>query len=347
MEESELYMHRCLELAALGFGNVAPNPLVGAVLVKDGKIIGEGYHQQYGKAHAEVNCINSVKAQDQHLIADATLYVNLEPCSHFGKTPPCADLLIQQKVKQVVIGSLDPNPLVAGKGLEKLKQAGTLVNAGVLDEECNFLNRRFFTFHTKQRPYVILKFAQSEDGFMALLEQKKYWLTNEESVQLVHKWRSEEPAIMVGTSTVLADDPQLTVRAWQGKNPLRIAIDKDLKLPLSKKIFDSAADTIIYNAVETICKDNLHFVKIDFEVSILPQIMKELFERNIQSVIIEGGAFLLQSIIAENLWDEARVFTTTQLFERGLKAPKVSGELLSTTFIQQDRLEIFINKTTL
>lgn len=337
-------MKRCLELAALGLGKVAPNPLVGAVLVYDNRIIGEGYHQQYGQAHAEVNCIASVKEQDRPFISDATIYVNLEPCSHFGKTPPCADLLIQHQIKRIVVGSLDPNPLVAGKGIEKLQDAGATVIVGVLKEQSDFLNRRFFTYHTQNRPYVILKWAQTADGFMAPAEQKEYWLTNEESVQLVHKWRSEEPAIMVGTNTVLKDNPQLTVRHWTGKNPTRVTIDKGLKLPLSASIFDESAETIIFNSLESVSRHHLHYVKIDFNKDILPQILKELFVRKFQSVIIEGGEVLLQSLIESNLWDEARIFTTEHVFENGLKAPLVQGELKSVTFIKKDKLEIVLNK---
>ena len=327
----------------MGMGSVSPNPMVGAVLVHEGRIIGEGYHEQYGYAHAEVNCINSVKEEDRHLISDSTIYVNLEPCSHHGKTPPCADLIIERGIPRVVTGSGDPNPLVAGKGIKKLRDAGVEVTEHVMEQECDFLNRRFMTYHTQQRPYIILKWAQSADGFFAPDDARQVWLTNQYSKKLVHKWRTEEDAVLVGTRTALIDDPQLTARLWDGRNPVRILIDMDLKVPAESRIFDDEALTLVYNASKEKLEFGTVYVKIDRDKPLPTQIAADLYHRKIQSVIIEGGAYTLNSFITAGLWDEARVFTAPTLLSGGIAAPQINGEMIDTQTIVDDSLTITLN----
>ncbi len=324
-------MQRCLLLAAMGAGNVAPNPMVGAVLVYNGRVIGEGYHQHYGQAHAEVNCLNSVAAGDADLIFKSTLYVSLEPCAHFGKTPPCADLIINHKIPQVVIGCRDSFAEVDGKGIEKLKTAGVDLTVGILEKECRELNKRFFTFHEKQRPYIILKWAQSSDGKIAGRGSERILISNEITNRLVHKWRSEAAAILVGTNTALLDDPALTTRLWPGKNPLRLVIDNDLKLPSHLKLFDRSVRTIVFNNIKQEDTGNLSYYKVDPEDNTLPQVVAALHKMQVQSVIVEGGAQLLQSFIDIGLWDEARVITNTTLtIQDGLAAPGLKN------FTEQD-----------
>jgi diaminohydroxyphosphoribosylaminopyrimidine deaminase/5-amino-6-(5-phosphoribosylamino)uracil reductase len=331
-------MQRCLQLAEKGLGYVAPNPMVGCVIVHNGKIIGEGFHEKYGEAHAEVNAIRSVK--DETLLPEATLYVNLEPCSHFGKTPPCANLIIEKKIKRVVIGSYDPNPLVAGKGIALLQEQGVEVINEVLKEQADFLNRRFFTYHTQHRPYIILKWAQSADGFFAPEPPAAFWLTNEESKKLVHKWRTEEQAIMVGTNTALTDNPQLTARLWQGKQPLRIVIDRQLCLPTTLYLLDGSTPTLIINEKKNTINGNTEHVMIDFITNPEQHLLNELFKRHITSVIIEGGATLLNSFIRKDLWDEARLFTSPKLLHKGIPSPALNGHTVSQTKIGEDRLVI-------
>jgi len=314
-------------------GTTAPNPMVGAVIVLDNKIIGEGYTSPYGGPHAEVHAINSVK--DKSLLKSATLYVTLEPCSHFGKTPPCSDLIVKHQIPNVVIGCIDDNPEVAGKGIKKLKAAGCNVIVGVLERECKAHHKRFFTFHNKKRPYIILKWAQSQDGFIAPLtkdEQKPVWITNPYSRQLVHKWRAEEQAILVGTNTVIADNPSLTTRDYKGKSPIRIVIDRTKRLPKSASVFDNASETII------ISEDN-----INYNSAIAAQICDILHQKNINSVIIEGGSQTLQTFIDEGLWDEARLFTGTLSFKEGVKAPLIAGKTVEEQHIENDKLTILIN----
>lgn len=348
-------MQRCLQLAAMGAGQVAPNPMVGAVLVHQGKITGEGYHQKYGEAHAEVNCINSVADRDKYLIEKSTLYVSLEPCAHFGKTPPCADLIIKNKIPRVVIGCLDSFKEVNGKGIEKLKAAGVDVIAGVLESECIGLNKRFFTFHQQQRPYIILKWAQSRDGKIAPLnpheggtlahtKSERLLISNDLTNRLVHKWRSEEAAILVGTITALMDDPSLTTRSWPGKNPVRVVIDKDLKLPASLKLFDKTVRTIVFNEKKQQDDGMLSYHKLNKENNTLLQIMATLYTQQVQSVIVEGGAKLLQSFIDAGLWDEARVITNTQLeVEKGLDAPVLENKILQgEDKIESDIVSLFV-----
>ena len=322
MNLPETYMRRCLELARLGAGHVAPNPMVGAVLVYEDRVIGEGYHQQYGKAHAEVNCINSVREEDQPLIERSTIYVSLEPCAHHGKTPPCADLIIARRIPKVVVGCRDPFPEVDGKGIEKLRAAGVEVTVGMLEAECIELNRRFFTFHTQHRPYIVLKWAQSMNGRIAGAGEGRALISNEYSNRLVHKWRSEEQAILVGTRTAMMDDPSLTVRLWNGPDPVRMVIDKELRLPESLRIFDKKVRTIVFNNVKHEEGDMLSYYQLAGDSSLVHQLMVALYRLKIQSVLVEGGSRLLQSFIDEGYWDEARVITNTELeLPGGLSAP--------------------------
>jgi len=318
----ETYIYRCLELAKQGIGNVAPNPMVGAVLVYNGKIIGEGYHQKYGEPHAEVNCINSVKEQDNNKISSSVLYVSLEPCSHFGKTPPCTDLIIANKIPEVVIGCRDPFKEVDGKGIEKLKAAGIKVIYGILEKECQQLNKRFFTFHTKHRPHIILKWAETGDRKIAANGTDRLLISNEQTNRLVHKWRSEEASILVGTNTALLDDPELTTRNWLGPSPIRSVVDMDLKLPASLKIFNDKQRTIIFNKIKHEEEDHLIYYQVTEDVSLVHQIVNALYQMKIQSVIVEGGARLLQSFIDEEMWDEARIIKNEELIiNNGLNAP--------------------------
>jgi len=334
-------MQRCLALAQKGIGLVSHNPMVGCVIAYEGEIIGEGFHQEYGEAHAEVNAINSVT--DKSLLNKSTLYVNLEPCAHFGKTPPCANLIIENKIPKVVLGCVDSFSEVFGKGIEKMENAGIEVVIGVLEEESRALNKRFFTFHEKKRPYIILKWAESKDGFIAPNNQNEpFWMTSDESKKLVHKWRAEEDAILVGRITAQKDNPSLTVREAEGANPTRIVIDKDLKLSTDLNLFDSDAKTIIFNTLKTKEIDNNYFIKINVN-NLIKSILQELHKQNIQSIIIEGGATTLQSFIDAELWDEAKIFTTNKILTKGVKSPTIKGEIISEDKIGGDKLEILCN----
>lgn len=339
MTPDELFMLRALELARLGIGQVSPNPQVGCVIVHDGKIIGEGWHQKYGGPHAEVNTINSVT--DKSLLEQATVYVNLEPCSHFGKTPPCADLLIAQRVRKVVVANVDSNPLVGGKGLAKLHAAGIETVVGVLDQQARELNKRFFTFVEQQRPYIILKWAETADGFIARSNFDSKWISNEYSRQLVHRWRSEEDAILVGSGTAAHDNPALTVRDWSGRNPVRIVIDWHLKLSDSLHLFDGNTPTLCYNLIQEKTEKDTTWVKL-LEAEFLKNLVADLRTRNIQSLIIEGGAQTLSAFINENLWDEARVFKARQSFGSGIAAPTFHGSLKETLDVMDDELQIWV-----
>jgi diaminohydroxyphosphoribosylaminopyrimidine deaminase / 5-amino-6-(5-phosphoribosylamino)uracil reductase len=323
----EIYMQRCLQLAAGGIRDAAPNPSVGAVLVWNDTIIGEGATSAFGGPHAEVNCINSVKPELSDKIAEATLYVSLEPCSHFGKTPPCANLIIEKKIKKVVIGSTDPNPLVQGNGIRLLKNAGIEVIENVLETACIELNKRFYTFHRKKRPYIILKWAQTPSGFFAPALPHQFWITNEAARTLVHQWRSEEMAIMVGSNTAIVDNPSLTVRNVEGKNPLRILIDRKLKTPLSHHIFNSEAPTLVFTEKsDRESNQQIRYISIDFSQNWPHKICEILYTLQIQSLIIEGGATVLNHFINSNLWDEARILTGTGELPDGIKAPVVNGK---------------------
>ena len=345
MNNHEDYIARCIELAKNGFGTTYPNPMVGSVIVYNGEIIGEGWHRKTGEPHAEVNAIRSVK--DPSLLDKATIYVSLEPCSHFGKTPPCCDLIIKNKIPNVVIGTVDSNIKVAGNGIKRLQEAGANVIVGVLEKECYELNQRFFTFHEKKRPYIILKWAETQDGFIAPLqkeEQKPVWITNLNSRQLVHKWRTEEQAILVGTQTVIDDNPQLNARDWVGNNPIRVVIDQNNRIPKTAHVFDNQIKTIVFsNKKSTPSLKNTIFEVIDFQQNIAQQIVDKLFQNQIQSVIIEGGAQTLQTFIDADLWDEARVFIGNCTFEKGVKAPILNTTPLNKEKIGTDELLIIRN----
>lgn len=337
-------MQRCLQLAELGAGYVAPNPLVGSVLVHNHRIIGEGYHAQYGQAHAEVNCFASVAEADKILIPKSTLYVSLEPCAHFGKTPPCADRVIAEKVKRVVIACRDPFAAVDGKGIEKLEAAGVQVIKGVLEKEAAWQNRRFFTFHTKHRPYIILKWAQTADGFLGKANERTV-ISNASTNTLVHKWRSQEAAILVGTQTALVDDPQLNNRLFAGPSPMRILIDRHLRVPSTAKLYDNSLPTLIYNYTKAGVEGNTQFVLLEKGSHELQNMMADLHARNVQSVIIEGGAKLLQSFIDIGLWDEARVITNQQLIlGDGIASPILTAaRLVEKQTVATDQISIFMN----
>ncbi|MFZ4399836.1 MAG: bifunctional diaminohydroxyphosphoribosylaminopyrimidine deaminase/5-amino-6-(5-phosphoribosylamino)uracil reductase RibD [Bacteroidales bacterium] len=347
MNQDHTYMLRCLELAKKGFSNVAPNPMVGCVIVHENKIIGEGFHRKYGEAHAEVNAIHSVI--NKELLTEATVYVNLEPCSHYGKTPPCADLLIKYQVKEVVIANTDPNPLVAGKGIEKLKNAGIKVITGVLEEEAKILNKRFFCYFTKNRPYIILKWAKTLDGFMDIDRSVpgsniNNWITNNELKILVHKWRTEEAAIIVGTNTAINDNPRLNIRNWNGNQPLRLVLDENLILAETLNLFDKQHPTVVFTSLNRTNSHNISYQTINFCKDPIQQILNYLYEVKITSLIVEGGRELLQSFINQELWDEARILTGNKTFTKGLKAPEIKGISISDEKINKDRLKIIYRK---
>jgi len=366
-------MHRCLQLAKLGTGNVAPNPMVGAVLVNEDRIIGEGYHEVYGEPHAEPNSLASVKEEDKDLIPQSVMYVSLEPCVHYGKTPPCADLIIKHKIPKVVVGCRDPFKEVNGKGIEKLLSAGIQVEQGVLENECKERNKRFLTFHTQHRPYIILKWAQTANGLIAkprprqapptgenrsqpsladnahvdrrstTNEPDRLHITNEFTNRLVHRWRSEEAAILVGTNTVLMDDPQLTTRLWNGNNPTRLVIDMDLKIHSISKIFNAEAKTVVFNKMKHEENGNILLYQVTDDVNIVHQVCNALYQLKILSVIVEGGARLLQSFIDEGMWDEARVIANRELaIGNGLPAP-VLADCIKTDeqIIFSDTIEFY------
>ncbi len=316
--------------------------MVGSVIVYNNTIIGEGWHKKAGEPHAEVNAVRSVK--DKSLLKKATIYVSLEPCSHFGKTPPCCDLIIENKIPNVVVGTVDPNEKVAGNGIRKLVEAGANVVVGILEDECNELNKRFFTFHQKKRPYIILKWAKSLDGYLAPeketnQERRPVWITNTFSRQLVHKWRSEEQAILVGTQTVIDDNPKLNVRDWSGNDPIRVVLDQNNRISKDSFVFDGSVKTIIFTKSDnTISTENILFEKIEFNKNTIENILSVLYQHQIQSIIIEGGKQTLQSFIDKNIWDEARVFIGKNTFEKGTKAPELKKKNEAKTYIQNDEL---------
>jgi diaminohydroxyphosphoribosylaminopyrimidine deaminase/5-amino-6-(5-phosphoribosylamino)uracil reductase len=348
MQNYNKYMHRCIDLARNGKGKVAPNPMVGSVIVHQDNIIGEGYHEFYGGPHAEVNAINSV--QDKSLFNNSTLFVSLEPCSHMGKTPPCSDLIIKNNIKKVVIGITDPNSLVAGRGIEKLRKAGTEVELGILKKECLELNKRFFTFHKQKRPYIILKWAQSQDGFLDIKRDSgtpigPNWISNPVSRMLVHKWRSVEQAIIVGTNTVIFDNPGLNTRLWPGKSPLRVIIDKKNRIDLSAHVFDDNNPTLVFSGRETSCQNNTEYIHFENDSNDLKPILKKLYEKNIQSLIVEGGQKLLHSFIDQNLWDEARVFKGSNDFKEGISVPEIHATYRANKHILNDTLILYYNNS--
>ena len=342
MTTDELYMDRAMELATLGLGHVSPNPLVGCVIVHDNKIIGEGWHQRFGQAHAEVNAINQVK--DKSLLSDSTLYVNLEPCSHFGKTPPCVDLLIASKLKKVVIANGDPNPKVNGGGIKKLIDHGIETITGVLEKAGRDLNKRFFSAMQKGTPYIILKWAQTSDGFIAKKNFDSKWISNEYSRQLVHKWRSEEDAVLVGTRTAQHDNPELNVREWSGRSPTRIVLDRFLRLPEKLKIFDRTQPTLCYNVLKHEEHKQLALVRVS-EENFLMEMLNDLNGRNIQSLIVEGGAQTLNLFLEKGIWDEARVFTSPKEFKEGIRAPFCPESKPERIEMGDDQLKVFKNRT--
>lgn len=339
-----LYMQRCLQLAALGLGHVAPNPVVGAVLVHQDRIIGEGWHQQFGKAHAEVNAIaDAIRNGNEQLLATSTMFVSLEPCAHYGKTPPCADLIIHHHIPSVVIGCRDPFPAVNGKGIEKLTAAGVTVTMSELEPDCRDLNRRFFTFHQLQRPYIILKWATTADGFIGAASGQRLLISHALTNRLVHRWRSEEAGILVGSNTVQTDNPELTVRLWKGSNPMRIIIDRQLSIPGNSKVLDGAATTIIFNHLRHEETGNLVYYQLKRDEALLPQLLRALYERGIQSVLVEGGSITHQHFLDAGLWDEARIITNRELYiGEGIAAPRPGRALLiHSTETGGDQIDYF------
>lgn len=356
--KDEIFMNRCLELALQGKGQVAPNPMVGAILVHNGRIIGEGFHQEYGQAHAEPNAVKNIVSGAQ--IEKSTLYVNLEPCSHHGKTPPCSQLIVDMKIPRVVIGTADPNSLVAGNGIKLLRESGIDVRVGILENKCRDLNKRFFAFHRRKRPWIILKWARSSDGFIDLVRDPDAplgpnWITSPIARTLVHKWRTEEQAILVGTNTVIKDNPRLNVRYWSGRLPLRVVIDRSLKLKSDHHVFDNTQDTIVFTSemqadaangklvMPAAGKSKTVYKEITFDDTAELQMMEALYNSNIQSVIIEGGAFTLNRFIKQGLWDEARIFTGPAYFKGGIRSPYITGNSAGRGMIGKSLLEIIYN----
>jgi len=346
MPNHEIYMLRCLELAELGLGSVSPNPMVGAVIVHENKIIGEGYHQKYGEAHAEVNAVNQVINKFSNyakLLSESTIYVSLEPCAHYGKTPPCVDLIIKHRIPKVVVGCRDPFDQVNGKGIDKLQAAGIEVITEILEADCKWLNRRFFTRVQKHRPYIILKWAQTQDGFFAPADGTQLWITGAESRKLVHQWRSEEDAILVGTKTVAIDNPQLNVRYNKGRSPKRVIIDRQLRLNENLNIFDQSVDTLIINEVKTEINGKNKYISLEDFGRYVPQyILYQLYLQDIQSLIIEGGAHTLNTFIEAGLWDEARIFTGAVNLDHGIKAPLINGNIIEEISSGIDNLKILV-----
>lgn len=340
-------MLRALDLAQIGKGRVSPNPMVGAVLVHQGRIIGEGFHAAYGEVHAEVAAIDSVAKCDQHLIPDATLFVTLEPCAHQGKQPPCAQRIVQEGIKTVIVATLDPYTKVQGKGIQILRDAGIEVTLGILENKARWMARRFLTTQTLDRPYIILKWAESAESFFAPLAEERKQLSNHFSMELVQQWRAEEAAILVGYKTALIDNPKLTNRSGKGLQPLRVVLDRRMSLPNSHHLLQDEHPTWILNSELENEMGTKHFRKMDFDKSLLPSLLHDLKMAGKNSLIVEGGAQLLQAFIDVNLWDEARVFRTSISLEKGLESPTLSSaQLLFQTEIDTDCLNIFQNRNS-
>lgn len=337
MEFDELMMKRCIELASGGVGLTYPNPVVGCVIVGNGQIISEGWHQKAGEAHAEVNAVNKIK--DKEILKDCEIYVSLEPCSHFGKTPPCSDMIVRYGFKRVIVGILDPNSKVNGQGIKKMRDAGIEVKVGVLENECAELNKRFFCFHQNKRPYIVLKWAQTADGFMAAENYVQKWITNPYSKQLVHLWRSREQSVLVGYNTAKIDNPQLNLRLWSGNQPVRVVIDRDLSLDSKLHLFDGSQKTIIFSEKENSSRPDI--IQLNFDENFEESILEELYKSGLQSVIIEGGRKTLDRFINKGLWDEARVFSSSESWGSGIEAPRIDGKLTEQKMIGSDRLKIF------
>lgn len=339
------YMFRCLELARHGAGRVAPNPMVGAVLVYENRIIGEGWHQVYGGPHAEVNCIRSVHKSDEHLIPLSTLYVSLEPCAHFGKTPPCSQLIIEKKIPKVVIGCRDPFEAVNGKGIEQLQKAGVEVITGILEKEAITLNQRFFCFHQQKRPYIILKWAQTNDGFIAGISDTRLLITHEQTNRIVHRWRSEEAAILIGTETAVKDDPSLNNRYWMGKSPLRLVIDKKLRLPHQLVLFNDGQPLVVFNELKHENSGPITYVKLKEGKPLIDELLDYCYTNGIQSILVEGGARLLQSFIDQHQWDEARIITNKNLqIQTGLAAPVLFDHIaIGSSISLNDQINFYMN----
>jgi diaminohydroxyphosphoribosylaminopyrimidine deaminase/5-amino-6-(5-phosphoribosylamino)uracil reductase len=350
MITDELFMSRCIGLAGNGLGNTAPNPMVGCVIVHDGKIIGEGFHIKFGEAHAEVNAIRRViEKSGNEILEKSQLYVSLEPCSHFGKTPPCTDLIISKKIPKVFIGCMDTFSEVNGEGIRKLKDSGIDVQYGILENECRELNKRFFTAHEKKRPYIILKWAQSQDGFIAAKKQtgENRWISNEFSRKLTHKWRSEEQAILIGSNTVNTDNPHLTTRDWPGKNPLRVILDPSDTLHPDSHVLDNSAQTLIFTQAKKQAAEKTEWIAADLLKNNLQDVLCELYTRNIQSVIVEGGAMTLQNFINLDMWDESRIFIADKFLNGGVQAPSIDfTQIISQENIAGDKLIILRNRPT-
>lgn len=345
MNQHDKYMHRCLELAVRGLGKVAPNPMVGCVIVGENGIIGEGYHDKFGGPHAEINAINSV--DNKEALKGATLYVNLEPCAHHGKTPPCTDAIIASGIKKVIVGSIDPNPEVKGKGIAKLKEAGIEVETGVLEKDCAEVNKRFLTFYEKKRPFIILKWAQTSDGFIDRKRSKDEIpakITQDEAEIMVHLWRSQEQAIMVGTHTVIMDNPRLTTRKISGPSPVRVILDRTLKIPSTANIFDKSAPTFIFTEEQKHVNNSAEYINVVFDTKLLLSMLAELYKRNIQSVIVEGGEKLLKSFIEKDLWDEGKVFYSNKKLGEGVTAPNFPFPSKGEIKIGDDTLVLYRNR---
>ena len=338
------YMQRALGLAKNGLGAVSPNPMVGCVVVQNDVIIGEGWHQKFGEAHAEVNAINSV--ENKELLKRATVYVTLEPCSYHGKTPACSDLLIRSKVKEVIIAALDPNSKVSGNGVKALKSAGIEVEVGILEKESIELNKRFFLNQSLARPFIILKWAQTQDGFVARKNYDSKWISNEFSRQRVHQWRAEEDAILVGKNTAQYDNPSLTVRDWKGSNPIRVVLDRQLELSTKLNLFNGEVKTLVYNCKESNTNEKLELVRLGKD-NFISELLVDLYQRDIGSLIIEGGSQVLAIFIQLGLWDEARVFTSNQEFGEGIEAPSFNEKVNTSEYVENDELNYYYNSQTI
>lgn len=349
MQNHTLYMRRCLDLAALGAGSVSPNPMVGAVIVHENQILGEGWHRQYGEAHAEVNAVEQVLenygSRAEELLKKSTLYVNLEPCSHQGKTPPCVDLIIKHQIPEVVVGCRDVSEKVDGRGIERLRSAGVQVHEGILEREAQYINRRFFTQTCKKRSYIILKWAETTDGYFAPADLKQKWISNKQSQLLTHRWRSEEDAILVGKNTALADNPRLNTRLWDGKSPKRIVLDRNLELPDHLHLFDQSIETIVLNEKKTDIQGNLKYISLEsFDFYLAESISFQLYLLDIQSVIVEGGAKTLELFIKAGLWDEARVFTADTTWGEGTPAPRLHAKASDSLKLGTNKLTTYLRK---